>query len=67
MSSNVAVVANNQRTMIGTIINILKQDNYYGLSNEIEIAKGKNRIPKSYTDVLNQAKRRLKSLHLPKT
>ncbi|QLG46051.1 hypothetical protein [Costertonia aggregata] len=52
--------------MIGTIITILKQDSFFGISNEIEIAKGKNEMPKSYSDVLNQAKRRLKAVHLPK-
>lgn len=46
--------------MIGTILNILKQDDFYGISNEIEIAKGKNKIPKSYKEVINQAKRELK-------
>ena len=51
---------NNSKQMIGTILNILSQDEYYGISEQIEIAKGKNKIPKSYTEVINQAKRTLK-------
>tara|TARA_R110002051_G_scaffold230672_1_gene292658 strand:+ start:1393 stop:1551 length:159 start_codon:yes stop_codon:yes gene_type:complete len=46
--------------MIGTILTILKQDDLLGISQEIEIAKGKNKIPKSYKEVINQANRRLK-------
>ena len=46
--------------MIGTIINILQQDNFYGISEEIEIAKGKNKIPKSYKEALNQTTRIIK-------
>ena len=46
--------------MIGTILKILKQDDFYGISEEIEIAKGKNKIPKSYPEIINQAKRKLK-------
>jgi hypothetical protein len=46
--------------MIGTILTLLQQDKYQGLSMEIEIAKGRNKIPKSYKETINQAKRELK-------
>jgi hypothetical protein len=48
------------KTMIGTILDMLKQDKFYGISEEIEIAKGKFSIPQNLTQTLNQAKRELK-------
>ncbi|MDG3582047.1 hypothetical protein [Galbibacter pacificus] len=46
--------------MIVQILKLLQTDNYYGISKEIEIAKGKNELPKSFQEIINQAKRKLK-------
>lgn len=48
--------------MIGTILDMLKQDKFYGISKEIEIAKGKFSTPQTFTEALNQTKRELKWL-----
>ncbi|MFS4469116.1 hypothetical protein [Maribacter sp. 2210JD10-5] len=53
--------------MIGTILKILSKDKFYGISKEIEIAKGANKLPETFSDVLKQAKRRLKAPDLYKT
>lgn len=46
--------------MIAGLLQILQTDNFYGISEEIEIAKGKNELPKSFKDITNQAKRTIK-------
>lgn len=43
-------------------IKILQADKFYGLTEEIEIAKGKYELPTTLKDITNQAKRRLKWL-----
>ena len=42
------------------IFDMLKLDSFYNLSKEIEIAKGRNAIPKTIKDALKQAKRVIK-------
>jgi|TARA_R110000803_G_scaffold111003_3_gene179439 hypothetical protein len=43
--------------MISTIIDLLKQDKFYNVSNEVDIAKGKYEIPRSWKGVKNMFKR----------
>ena len=43
--------------MTGVILNLLKQDDFFNISEEIEIAKGKNKLPTSFKGVFKQAKR----------
>ena len=43
--------------MISSIITILKNDNYYGISENIEIAKGKYKIERSLKKALEKIKR----------
>lgn len=46
--------------MIGKIIELLKVTDYYGISENIEIAKGKYKIPTSVKEVFEQARRSAK-------
>ncbi len=43
--------------MITNIINLLQQDNYYKVSKDIDIAKGKYEIPNNWKGVKNLFKR----------
>jgi len=43
--------------MISTIIDLLKQDKFYNVSNEVDIAKGKYELPRSWKVVKNMFKR----------
>ncbi len=43
--------------MISTIIDLLKQDKFYNVSNEVDIAKGKYELPRSWKGVKNMFKR----------
>lgn len=43
--------------MIGKIIELLKITEYYGISENVEIAKGKYKIPNSVKEVFEQARR----------
>ena len=47
--------------MIKNILDLLQQDNYFGISHNIDIAKGLYSIPKSITDGTTQIKRAWKS------
>lgn len=46
--------------MIKHILDILKLDDFYGKSEFIDIAKGKNEIPKTIHKAYKQGKRKLK-------
>jgi hypothetical protein len=46
--------------MIKEILNLLMMDNHYGVSETIEIAKGKYELPNSWTNTFNQIKRDIK-------
>ena len=43
--------------MITNIIDLLQQKNYYKVSEEVDIAKGKYEIPTSWSGVTNLFKR----------
>jgi hypothetical protein len=43
--------------MIKHILDLLKLDDYYGVSPYIDIAKGKYEAPKNLKDLLNKRKR----------
>jgi len=43
--------------MISTIINILRQEDYYNVSENVDIAKGKYKIVTSIKEGLKQRKR----------
>lgn len=43
--------------MIGIILDILQMDEFYGISKEIEIAKGKNKLCTNWRESWNQLKR----------
>ena len=43
--------------MIKNIIDMLVQSEHYGISNQIEIAKGKHSIAKNWTDGIKKIKR----------
>ena len=45
------------------IIDILNLDNHFGISNEIDIAKGINKLPHNFKDSKKIIKRRFKSLN----
>ena len=47
--------------MIEQIIALLKIDNFYGVSENIDIAKGVNEIPKRSMEALKQGVRKIKS------
>lgn len=44
--------------MIGIILDMLEMDEFYNLTEEIEIAKGKYKIPKGFKEVVNKAIRK---------
>lgn len=46
--------------MVKEILELLKADNHYGQSENIEIAKGKYKIPDSWMETFKQQKRKLK-------
>jgi hypothetical protein len=46
--------------MIGIILDILAMDEFYGLTEEIEIAKGKNKLPTTFKEGVKKAKRKAK-------
>lgn len=46
--------------MIDNILKMLKISKYYGISENIEIAKGKYKIPNSIKEVFEQARRKNK-------
>lgn len=43
--------------MIGKILELLKITEYYGISENVEIAKGKYKIPTTVKEVFEQARR----------
>jgi len=45
--------------MIKQIIDLLKTDNFYGVSEEIEIAKGRYKAPETIKEGINNVKRTL--------
>ena len=47
--------------MIRGIIDLLQIDNFYGISKEIDIAKGLYQLPKSFSDSKKQLIRAIKS------
>jgi len=47
--------------MIKNILDLLSLENYYGVSKNIDIAKGYYAIPKSFSDGKKQLKRVIKS------
>jgi hypothetical protein len=47
--------------MIGEIIKILQQDNYYGAGEFTEIAKGKHQMVTNWKDIKRKVKRQYKS------
>lgn len=46
--------------MIEIILNMLAMDNFYNISEEIEIAKGKNKLPMGIREGYRKAIRRAK-------
>lgn len=44
--------------MLGIVLDILATDEFYGISEEIEIAKGKNKLPLSFKEGWKQRKRK---------
>jgi hypothetical protein len=44
--------------MIGIILDMLALDDFHNVSEEIEIAKGKHKIPKGFKEIFNKAKRK---------
>lgn len=46
--------------MIKNILDLLALQEHYGISENIEIAKGKNEIPKTFKEGFKQIKRELK-------
>jgi hypothetical protein len=47
--------------MIAEIIQLLKTDEFFGVSNEVEIAKGKRQLMTSFKQLKYQIRRWLKS------
>lgn len=45
--------------MVKVIIEILNSDNHYGISERVDIAKGKYQIPVTWKDTWKNIKRRL--------
>jgi hypothetical protein len=45
--------------MIKTIIDLLQTNQFYGVSNNVDIAKGKYAIPYTFSDMGKNIKRRL--------
>jgi len=50
----------NTNTMIKHILDILKLDDFYGKTEFIDIAKGRNEIPTTIKAAYKQGKRKLK-------
>ena len=48
--------------MIQNILNLLQFDEFYGKTENIEIAKGKYQLPTTIKQALKQAKRELKNI-----
>jgi hypothetical protein len=48
--------------MIQNILNLLQFDEFYGKTENIEIAKGKYQLPTTVKQVWKQSKRQLKNL-----
>lgn len=48
--------------MIYNIIQLLKLQDYYGVSKNIDIAKGVNEYPKTIKNAFKQAKREFKNI-----
>lgn len=46
--------------MMGIILDLLQLDDWHNISEEIEIAKGKNKIPMTFNQGLKQLKRQRK-------
>jgi hypothetical protein len=46
--------------MLGIILDILAMDDFYGISEEIEIAKGKNKLCTKWGEAWKQSKRKKK-------
>lgn len=44
------------------IFELLRQNDYYGVSETVEIAKGKNKAPETFKESFNQIKRRIQWL-----
>lgn len=44
------------------LFKLLSMDNFYGVSKNIDIAKGKNKLPESLKEGYKQLKRELKCL-----
>lgn len=44
--------------LIFNIIDTINNDNYYGISEEIELLKGKNKIKTSIKEIIEQIKRK---------
>ena len=53
--------------MIKDIVDLLNTDDYYGVSENIDIAKGKYALPHSWGDAFNKIKRHSKSKRKPIT
>ena len=45
---------------LGIVLELLAEDEYYGISEEIEIAKGKNEFPFTWKKVFKKIKRQYK-------
>jgi len=48
--------------MIRNILDLLQLDEFYGKTENIEIAKGKYHIPATFNQAIKQGKRQLKNL-----
>lgn len=46
--------------MITKVIDLLQSESHYGVSIEVEIAKGSNSIPDSFSGLYEQIKRKIK-------
>lgn len=45
--------------MLKNIIELLKTDHFYGISEEIEVAKGRYKAPETIKEGINNVKRKL--------
>jgi hypothetical protein len=43
--------------MIKTVLDLLPLDNYYGISNRVDVAKGLYKKPRTWTEMSNLIKR----------
>lgn len=48
-----------KNNVIYNIIELINSDNYYGVSNNIELCKGKNKLCSNFKEKWEQRKRRL--------